>query len=109
MYFDIATDINDLQKIHRDQAKLKNIQIETRFKNFEDGYVIKTDPKRMNQVLLNLLNNAIKFTDRDGKILILVKTIRRPDDLTDILQISVTDSGRGIKKRHRNKLFKLFS
>ena len=60
-------------------------------------------------MLLNLLMNSIKFTDRDGKILLLVKAINRPDKVSDTLQISVTDSGCGIKKRHRSKLFKLFS
>ena len=47
-YFDIKTNINELHKVQRDQAKLKNITIQIKFKNFEDGNMIKTDSKRMN-------------------------------------------------------------
>ena len=48
MYFDIATDVNELLMTQKDQAKLKNLHIQTKFVNFENGYVIKTDSKRMN-------------------------------------------------------------
>jgi len=56
--------------------------------------------------LLNIYSNAIKFTDRDGKILILVEIIKKITN--DILIISVTDSGIGIKENNKSKLFHLF-
>ena len=36
------------------------------------NYMVKTDMKRMQQVLLNLYSNAVKFTPRNGKISIVV-------------------------------------
>ena len=79
------------------------------------NYYVKTDRKRMQQVLLNLLSNALKFTKRHGKILIMTEFI--PESLLTgterrrsqgHIRISVIDSGSGIKQEDFGKLFKLF-
>jgi signal transduction histidine kinase len=54
-------------------------------------------------VLLNIVSNAIKFTDRNGKIVIVVEKIDQ-----DFIRVSVVDNGIGIKKKNQDKLFKLF-
>ena len=54
---------------------------------------------------MNLQSNALKFTDK-GKIKIKVKTYIDGGD--EFLEISVIDSGIGIKEEDQNKLFKLF-
>ena len=64
--------------------------------------MIKTDYKRLQQVLLNLFSNAIKFTDRRGKIEIVAKLKKSH------VKIYVRDSGIGIKKENQSKLFQLF-
>ena len=66
----------------------------------------KTDKKRLQQVLLNLYSNAVKFTNRDGKITILVELL--PEENKDILRVSVHDTGLGIKNEDQKKLFTLF-
>ena len=68
---------------------------------------MKTDQKRLQQILLNLVSNAIKFTDRNGKIMILVELISKNngDSDHDKLRISVIDSGIGILKEDQDKLF----
>ncbi len=65
------------------------------------------DPVRLRQILLNLTNNAIKFTER-GEILVSVKEMRKEEGMT-ILQFSVKDTGIGIPKDQVNKLFQAFS
>ena len=52
---------------------------------------------------MNLLANAMKFTPRNGSILIQVKQIAGK-----FLQVSVTDSGEGVASDQRDRLFKLF-
>jgi signal transduction histidine kinase len=53
---------------------------------------------------LNLFSNAIKFTDRKGKIVIM----NEYDNSKNMLIVSIVDSGLGIKKKNKGKLFKLF-
>ena len=53
---------------------------------------------------MNLFSNAIKFTDRNGKIVIMVEL----DAANNILIFSMIDSGLGIKNKDKGKLFKLF-
>ena len=60
------------------------------------------DKKRVNQILVNLIGNAIKFTE-EGKISIIVQKSNGN------VEISVKDTGPGIKKEDFEKLFKPFS
>jgi histidine kinase/DNA gyrase B/HSP90-like ATPase len=59
------------------------------------------DPDRTRQVLINLLDNSIRFTPQDGVITVQV----RMDDDSNFLRISVTDSGRGVAPENRNRIF----
>lgn len=63
------------------------------------------DALRIKQVLTNLVNNAIKFTDT-GEVLIRVSL---DDDNDEMLHISVQDTGRGISPEHQKVLFQSFS
>ncbi|RXG65583.1 HAMP domain-containing protein [Candidatus Atribacteria bacterium 1244-E10-H5-B2] len=64
--------------------------------------IIKSDERRTKQVIMNLVSNALKFTDR-GEIEIKVK---KKDER---VKVSVADTGIGIKKENMEKLFKQFS
>ncbi|MFA5835023.1 MAG: PAS domain S-box protein [Bacteroidota bacterium] len=70
------------------------------------AYIIG-DPIRLRQILLNLTNNAIKFTEK-GEVFVTVKEIQRENDITT-LQFSVKDTGIGIPPEKVEKLFKAFS
>ena len=61
------------------------------------------DPGRLQQVLWNLLTNAIKFTPKGGQIQILA------DRVASHLEISVTDTGEGIAPEFLSQLFERFS
>jgi signal transduction histidine kinase/CheY-like chemotaxis protein len=63
------------------------------------------DPERVRQVLLNLVNNAIKFTER-GQVLI---ELRSAADLPEGVELRVQDTGPGIAREDQLKLFQPFS
>jgi signal transduction histidine kinase len=93
----------------RQQAIAKRIQIKTQLPtNLPDLLV---DELRIRQVLINLLNNAVKFTADGGQITLEVAFISQSDDLLGMknyLQIAITDTGIGISSENINKLFQPF-
>ncbi|MBW2706296.1 MAG: response regulator, partial [Deltaproteobacteria bacterium] len=65
------------------------------------------DPLRLNQILVNLGNNAVKFTER-GEIVLMTKTKSSSDDKIT-LQFSMRDTGLGMTEEQQAKLFQAFS
>jgi CheY-like chemotaxis protein len=65
------------------------------------------DPGRLRQILINLVGNAIKFTEQ-GQIVVDVKLESRTAD-TACVQFSVRDTGVGIPAEHQEKIFEPFS
>jgi PAS domain S-box-containing protein len=70
-------------------------------------HVLKGDPIRLNQILINLINNAIKFT-REGEVVVWVSLVER-DNQRIKLQFSVSDTGIGMTSEQKNRLFESFS
>ncbi len=64
------------------------------------------DNVRIKQIMVNLANNAVKFTD-GGNVNVKVDFWRISDDMIELL-VAITDTGRGIKENDMNKLFQSF-
>ncbi|MBF0121075.1 MAG: response regulator [Desulfobacterales bacterium] len=69
-------------------------------------YSLKGDPLRLGQILLNLSNNAVKFTEK-GEIVVTVKVIQVEKE-SAFLRFSVKDTGIGLTEEQRSKLFQSF-
>ncbi|MBI4717888.1 MAG: response regulator [Planctomycetes bacterium] len=65
------------------------------------------DPGRLRQMLVNLLGNAVKFTER-GEILLRAACLRQSDDAVD-LQFDVRDTGIGIAPEMQRHIFEAFA
>jgi signal transduction histidine kinase len=63
------------------------------------------DPKRVNQILINLLSNAVKYTPDTG----IVTIAARRNEIPNVVEISVTDTGIGIPADHLPHIFDRFS
>jgi len=64
--------------------------------------IIACDPEKMERIVLNLISNAIKFTDKGDEILVSVKVEN------EFVEISVADNGIGIEDRNLNMIFERF-
>ncbi len=73
----------------------------------ENMHNLSGDPARINQVLLNLMGNAVKFTDR-GQIDVDVSILKRDEDRT-LVKFSVTDTGIGLDEQEKKMLFTPFT
>lgn len=94
----LNTLIEENIELHKNAALNKNIHL-----LFEPGDVIEVqaDKNMIDTVLRNLLNNAIKFTDKNGKVEIkLIKKDRK-------IEVAVIDNGIGIPDEIKDKLFKI--
>jgi PAS domain S-box-containing protein len=70
------------------------------------GVEVRCDRRALSQILINLANNAIKFTDRGQVRLALTRLENGSGDLT---RFSVIDSGRGIRATDQERLFAAFA
>ncbi len=64
------------------------------------------DPHRLQQVLLNLVGNALKFTER-GSVHVAAKLIARTESQVDV-ELSIRDTGIGIALEHQARIFERF-
>lgn len=69
--------------------------------------LLKGDPVRLRQIIVNLFNNAVKFTAQ-GEIVTEIKLEEERGDSV-LLRFEVCDTGIGIPQEKRNRLFKVFS
>ena len=97
--------IHDVLNIVRHSAEEKGLDLEYDLPEEMPQY-IHSDPVRLQQIILNLLNNAIKFTN-EGFVSLLI-SVREDIDQSPLLLIKVKDTGIGIDKKDQAKLFERF-
>lgn len=103
--FDLPTLIRKIEAIFSIQAQSKGINFHVDIDEFLPSTIIG-DPLRIEQILLNLCNNAIKFTET-GTVTLRMH-INKESDSVNELQITVVDTGIGISKEQQASLFKSF-
>jgi signal transduction histidine kinase len=104
--FNLSDEINEVVKILRYKAIQKNLDLSFEVATDVPPLLIG-DPLRLKQVLINLCNNSIKFTEQ-GFVHVSVKLVSR-NECAVRLQFDVKDTGIGISPENQQKLFKSFS
>jgi len=101
---DVIPVINECVSLLQPLAALRNITISAIACDNEECFV-QTDRQRIKQVLLNLMNNAIKYNVENGKVTVRTQTIRNEGNK---LRISVVDTGKGINPKYMDHIFTPF-
>ncbi len=98
--FDFNFLVESLMEEMENLALIKNISLLTKIEN--RPIYIKADQSLITQLLLNLIDNAIKYSNIGGTVVLKV------GDLGDKLKINIKDEGSGIAKEHLNNIFERF-
>ena len=96
--FDLRSDILNVTGLVENQAANKDIRILT---DITDHCIVLADKNMINTILRNLLTNAIKFTPKNGSILVSVNNMNYQ------VEISVKDTGVGISRENMNNIFEI--
>lgn len=98
------------RSIMEQESKLQAKQIEVTVELEENLPQVECDEGRINQVLMNVLDNAIKFSPDAGKIIVSSKHTKllNNNDLIDAVEIKISDHGNGIKENEKNVIFNKF-
>ena len=127
----IINDILDFSKIEADKIEIEVVELEVRELVSEVVHLmserarskgveliarvhpsvpqrLRGDPGRVRQVLVNLVGNAVKFTDRGGEVVVRVRLASEADQAA-LLRFDVQDTGIGIGSDAHDRLFQPFS
>ena len=90
------------------RAKQKNIELICNYLSYGgNGYILKGDSVRLTQILINLVDNAVKFTEK-GKVEIIIEELNKTEKNVK-LKISIKDTGIGIEKENIKKILRSFT
>lgn len=104
--FELFSCVKDIVELLGPKASEKGLLLHYKIENSVPNWIYG-DTTRVRQILLNLVGNAIKFTER-GEILVAISSKKMNSDLHEI-RIGVKDTGIGISKEAKKRLFKTFS
>jgi signal transduction histidine kinase len=104
--FRILDIVYEVHRLHLSMAQTKGIEFILDMQVEEDE-VVRGDPSRLKQVLMNLVGNAIKFTEK-GRVVLRVESAEDTGE-TVVLRFTIEDTGIGIETCDQGKLFKPFS
>jgi signal transduction histidine kinase/DNA-binding response OmpR family regulator len=109
--FDLSATVESAAALMAPKARQKQIDLMMFIEPAARG-AYRGDPTRLRQILLNLLNNAIKFTEKGGvSVQVSVKLGHAPagDEQVVPLRFEVADTGMGMAESVRERLFQKFS
>ncbi len=101
--FDLTSLLNDLDAMFKVRCQQANLEWNIEGINLETPILVQGDEGKLRQVLINLLGNAVKFTE-SGKIVLKVTGLE-----TDRFLFETIDSGMGIPKEAQTSIFQAFN
>ena len=106
--FNLLEQIEEIGTIIRPQTMERHQQFEIRTEKIHHEN-LEGDTLRIRQVLINILGNAVKYTQEGGKILLEVKELECNSEAFAKFSCTVTDNGRGMKPEYVKHIFEPFT
>ena len=99
---DVSVTIDMVRNLFRPIAEKRNITLDS---SSSEGFpTLHTDPVRLNQILINLVSNSIKYTQPGGKVEIMA----RYHESTGAMIFVVQDNGQGMSREDSNHVFEAY-
>ncbi len=103
--FKMASSISAMLHLFETKIQEKNLELIKEYDN-RIPEVLSGDPVRLHQIILNLVSNAVKFTNK-GKITVSVRLLTEDEEKVSI-EFAVKDTGIGIPENKMDKIFENF-
>lgn len=106
--FELFQFLNALVSVVYPQVSVKGLEFTEKTTGFSDQTTYLGDSLRLNQILLNLLSNSIKFTPRGGKVSLEIAQLPSRGGKTSWLRFVVADTGIGMDEQGLSRLYTPF-
>lgn len=104
--FDLRVAVEEVVELLAEKAEAKGIELACLLHS-DIPHELKGDPGRLRQVLINLVGNAVKFTE-EGEVVVRVNKVH-DSQRGIVLRVEVADTGIGIPMEHQARLFQSFT
>lgn len=104
--FDVVTTVERVVDVMQIAAKEKGLELAVDF-DAQLPAIVRGDASRYRQIVANLVNNAVKFTDK-GKITVRL-SVERETDTHTLVRFAVSDTGCGVNAETRARIFQPFT
>ena len=98
--------VDDIRESFEGSAKAKDIRLKFKTKNLDKD--IWVDGMKLENIMINLISNALKFTEKGGKVKVYTKIGEEGNAENQVLFIEVADTGVGIDPDKKEKIFEMF-
>lgn len=103
---DMGRLLRELEDLTAPQTREKDLKL-VFINQYSSGRAIMADELRVNQILINILGNAVKFTPAGGSITVTVKVEEETPEAV-VLRFSIRDTGIGMSRETASRIFSVF-
>jgi len=107
-YFNIFEEFENIANLYALEASRKGIEFLLWIDPLFNTMLVESDAEKIKQILMNLISNAIKFTEQSGEVLLSIKSEASKKGVVSV-KFEVSDTGIGIDDEQQSKIFKAFT
>lgn len=108
IFFNPMEEFENVIESYAANASKKDIDFSLWIDPHFSSLLLRSDPGKIKQVLINLISNAVKFTDKKGAIDVIIERVSSDEEKIAV-QFMVKDTGVGISKENEEKVFEAFT
>jgi len=107
-FFNIFEEFENIANLYALEASKKGIEFLLWIDPSFNRMTVESDSEKIKQILMNLISNAIKFTEKNGQVILSIKSEASKKGVVTV-HFEVTDTGIGISEDQQSKIFKAFT